>query len=233
MAPESTTPETKKATLQDDEHRGQARNCQERNTSPVSLAPNRDAGKPATDPESNENNRSEEDIELETPESRTSPSAIPPPSQPEAQPEAQPEEQPASLRRIPTTASQSEKRFQATRKFWRRNVSVAVPHKYCRDHLALERTFLGYVRTSVALTMIAAVIVQLYPMQVQGKKVEHAVTFPKLGKPLASLFVVAAILNVLFGACRFWRQQSAMVRGLVYTRTWELWGSGVLVLLVS
>jgi len=53
-------------------------------------------------------------------------------------------------------------RFNYTiRVFWRRQISITVPHSTCRDHLALERTFLGYLRTSLALSMLGIVVAQL------------------------------------------------------------------------
>src|SRR5437762_2118304 len=63
------------------------------------------------------------------------------------------------------------------RRFWRRQVSLAVPHVKCRDHLGIasfthyfvsslsepnnttanERTFLAWIRTSIALSMLGAI----------------------------------------------------------------------------
>jgi len=43
-----------------------------------------------------------------------------------------------------------------------------------------------------------------------------------LGIPLASLFIAASVATVLLGAWRFWRQQSAMVRGKVLAGGWEI-----------
>ena len=38
---------------------------------------------------------------------------------------------------------------------------------------------------------------------------------------------------VLLGACRFWRQQSALARGKVYVGGWEIILVGLVVLLVG
>lgn len=141
---------------------------------------------------------------------------------------------PPSLKRVPSTASQrSDERCHEVRKFWRHHVSVDVPFKYSRDHLALERTFLGYFRTSAALMMMAATIEQFYPLQAGGTQVPRALTFPDLTKPMAVSFVTASILVVILGFLRFWRQQEAMLRGVIVSGGWEIWGCGILVLLVS
>lgn len=43
-----------------------------------------------------------------------------------------------------------------------------------------------------------------------------------VGVPLAAIFIFAAIVIVCIGAFRFWRQQSAMVRGKVWAGGWEV-----------
>ena len=57
--------------------------------------------------------------------------------------------------------------------------------------------------------------------------------FYVLGIPLAACFIGLAILVLLLGAVRFWRQQSAMVRGKVYAGGWEINTIMVLSSLVS
>jgi len=101
-------------------------------------------------------------------------------------------------------------------KFWRHQVSVTVPHVTCRDHLALERTFLGYLRTSLAMSMLGITVAQLFRLQ-------HSPTpnadfgFYVLGKPLACICQGTAIYTLVIGAFRSWRSQNAMVRGKAIT----------------
>jgi uncharacterized membrane protein YidH (DUF202 family) len=86
---------------------------------------------------------------------------------------------------------------------------------------ALERTFLGYVRTSLALSMTGVVIAQLFRLQ-------HSFTpsqnfgFFVVGIPLGSCFIIAAMIVIFLGAFRFWRQQKAMVRGKIWAGGWEI-----------
>ena len=86
---------------------------------------------------------------------------------------------------------------------------------------ALERTFLGYLRTSVAFAMTGVIISQLFRLQ-------HAVNpnlnlgFFVLGIPLSATFICFAMFVLLIGAFRFWSQQSSMARGKVRAGGWEI-----------
>lgn len=96
---------------------------------------------------------------------------------------------------------------------------------------ALERTFLGYLRTSLALAVLAVIIAQLFRLQ-------HAVTpnkdlgFFVLGTPLALTCIGAATLVLTLGTYRFWRQQNAILRGKVHAGGWEVDTVGALVFIV-
>lgn len=87
---------------------------------------------------------------------------------------------------------------------------------------ANERTYLGYLRTSLALSMLGVVTAQLF-------RIQHSVTpsttfgYYVLGIPLASIFQIAAIFMSLLGGFRFWRQQQAMSRGKVWAGGWEIY----------
>ncbi|KAK8164223.1 hypothetical protein IWX90DRAFT_505224 [Phyllosticta citrichinensis] len=86
---------------------------------------------------------------------------------------------------------------------------------------ALERTFLGYLRTSIALSMTGVILAQLFRLQHSLHPDAH-LGFFVLGIPLASTFIACAIAVALLGAFRFWRQQSAIVRGKVLAGGWEV-----------
>ncbi|KAL0257498.1 hypothetical protein SLS55_008312 [Diplodia seriata] len=85
----------------------------------------------------------------------------------------------------------------------------------------LERTFLGYLRTSIALSMTGVMIAQLMRLQHAPNPDPHY-GYHALGKPLAAVFIIAAIAMVILGAFRFWRQQNAIVRGKVFAGGWEI-----------
>ena len=86
---------------------------------------------------------------------------------------------------------------------------------------ALERTYLGYVRTSLALSIIGIVIAQLFRLQ-HTENPSLDVGFFVIGIPLAATCIVAAMLVMLLGCYRFWRQQNAMLRGKIHAGGWEL-----------
>lgn len=96
---------------------------------------------------------------------------------------------------------------------------------------ALERTYLGYLRTSLALSMLGVVIAQLFRLQNTDNphpKIGYFIT----GIPAASACILGAILVLLVGAYRFWRQQNAVLRGKFYAGGWEVLATGIIVLIV-
>ncbi|KAL1927915.1 hypothetical protein VTP01DRAFT_3320 [Rhizomucor pusillus] len=83
-----------------------------------------------------------------------------------------------------------------------------------RDHLANERTFLAWLRTSMALITVgvAAVtaITQLYhlaPGDTSG--IDHR----RVGRSIGAIFVTFSILFLYFGNARYFHAQNAMTKG--------------------
>jgi len=97
--------------------------------------------------------------------------------------------------------------------------------------VALERTFLGYLRTSLALSMVAVIIAQLFRLQ-HVETPNRVFGFFALGIPLACVCTGAAIVVLLLGAYRFWRQQNAMLRGKIHAGGWEMNAIGMTVFMV-
>ncbi|KAF2266045.1 hypothetical protein CC78DRAFT_415480, partial [Lojkania enalia] len=87
--------------------------------------------------------------------------------------------------------------------------------------IALERTFLGYLRTSLAFSFAGVIIAQLFRLQ-HSVNPSPDLGFFMLGKPLAAAFIGCSLVTLLFGAYRFWKQQDAMVRGKVFAGGWEI-----------
>jgi uncharacterized membrane protein YidH (DUF202 family) len=86
---------------------------------------------------------------------------------------------------------------------------------------ALERTFLGYLRTSLILVMTGVLIAQLFRLQHAANPNTH-LGFYIIGRPLSITFIGMGILVVIVGAYRFWKLQHAMVRGKARTGGWEV-----------
>lgn len=97
--------------------------------------------------------------------------------------------------------------------------------------LALERTYLGYFRTSLALAFLGVYIAQLFRLQ-HIENPNPVFGFFVLGIPLSCICTGAAIVVNLLGAYRFWRQQNAMLRGKIYGGGWEVFATLGTVLVV-
>lgn len=94
--------------------------------------------------------------------------------------------------------------------------------------LALERTFLAYIRTSVMIAMQGVLIAQLFRLQ-QSSSALDRLQFFEVGIPLSVACHCVAVLVAAIGAYRFWRQQSAISKGKVHAGGWELvWVGGFL-----
>lgn len=107
------------------------------------------------------------------------------------------------------------------KKFWNHQVSITVDHDTCRDHLALERTFLGYLRTSLVFSTLGIVVAQLFRLQHVAKP-DSVFGYFVLAKPLAVICQCVAIYALLLGAFRSWRHQNAIVRGKAITGGFEV-----------
>ena len=99
-------------------------------------------------------------------------------------------------------------------------------------YAALERTFLAYIRTSVAIAMQGVLISQLFRLQ-RPTAPQNRLRFYEIGIQLAVTCHCVAVIVALIGAFRFWRQQNAMSRGKVHAGGWELNWVGILLGLVS
>ncbi|KEF53206.1 uncharacterized protein A1O9_10654 [Exophiala aquamarina CBS 119918] len=96
---------------------------------------------------------------------------------------------------------------------WR--ISLASPRldaplSSARDHLANERVFLAYFRTSSALATFAVVVLQLYRLG-HTSPPPGVLSDYKIGVPLASTVLIMAILMMAFGAARFFGCQNSIV----------------------
>ncbi|EGC45566.1 conserved hypothetical protein [Histoplasma capsulatum var. duboisii H88] len=90
----------------------------------------------------------------------------------------------------------------------------------------LERTFLAYIRTSLAFAFQGALIAQLFSLQNTHDQDDSPFGFHAVGKPLACGCHACAIAVAAVGSYRFWRQQNALARGKVHAGGWELGVSG-------
>jgi uncharacterized membrane protein YidH (DUF202 family) len=87
---------------------------------------------------------------------------------------------------------------------------------------ANERTFLAWIRTSIALSMLGAIIAQLFRLQ-NVPSPTGVISLYLLAIPLACICQGAALLTALTGGHRYWRMQNAMARGEALAAGWEFW----------
>ncbi|KAJ5490835.1 hypothetical protein N7539_002402 [Penicillium diatomitis] len=82
-----------------------------------------------------------------------------------------------------------------------------------RDHLALERTFLAWLRTSLAFASIGIAVTQLFRLNTTVYAVSAAARLRSVGKPLGSTFIGVAILVLMIGFHRYFESQYWIIRG--------------------
>ncbi|KAJ6446304.1 DNA-binding protein SMUBP-2 [Purpureocillium lavendulum] len=85
-----------------------------------------------------------------------------------------------------------------------------------RDHLALERTFLAWLRTSLAFASIGIAVTQLFRLNTSlsdtGSDIGSS-TLRHLGKPLGATFLAISILTLLLGFRRYFHGQDWVIKG--------------------
>ncbi|KAI9733158.1 MAG: hypothetical protein M1818_007276 [Claussenomyces sp. TS43310] len=85
-----------------------------------------------------------------------------------------------------------------------------------RDHLALERTYLAWLRTSLAFASIGIAITQLFRLNTATAGSENAGSYKKLrqmGKPLGATFLGISIIVLFLGFHRYFESQQWIIKG--------------------
>ncbi|KAI1332534.1 hypothetical protein F5Y16DRAFT_358035 [Xylariaceae sp. FL0255] len=87
-----------------------------------------------------------------------------------------------------------------------------------RDHLALERTFLAWLRTSLAFASIGIAVTQLFRLNTSlasesGGNQGHTEVLLHLGRPLGATFIGISILVLLLGYHRYYQSQQWVLKG--------------------
>lgn len=89
------------------------------------------------------------------------------------------------------------------------------------SRIALERTFLAYIRTSVVLAMQGVLVAQLFRLQ-RESTANDRLGYYEVGIPLSVSCHAVAIAVAVIGAYRFFKQQHAVALGKIYAGGWEL-----------
>ncbi|EWC46600.1 hypothetical protein DRE_04087 [Drechslerella stenobrocha 248] len=86
-----------------------------------------------------------------------------------------------------------------------------------RDHLALERTFLAWLRTSLSFASIGIAVTQLFRLNASigtdPASEKGIMTLRRMGKPLGATFLGIAILVLLIGLNRYYESQNWLLKG--------------------
>ncbi|ERS95511.1 hypothetical protein HMPREF1624_08027 [Sporothrix schenckii ATCC 58251] len=105
--------------------------------------------------------------------------------------------------------------------FWAGFQSVELENKgsVARDHLALERTFLAWLRTSLAFTSIGIAVTQLFRLNTStdgSNNNNNNSGFHRLrnvGRPLGTAFLGISVLILFLGYHRYYQSQQWILKG--------------------
>ena len=97
------------------------------------------------------------------------------------------------------------------------NVSLSLENtgSVARDHLANERTYLAWLRTSLSFASIGVAVAQLFSLNqaIGGGTGNGSEMLRRFGQPLGATFIGVAIIVLLLGVKRYFSAQSWMTRG--------------------
>ncbi|KAI0308560.1 hypothetical protein OF83DRAFT_1166982 [Amylostereum chailletii] len=79
-----------------------------------------------------------------------------------------------------------------------------------RDHLAAERTFLAYVRTSLACASAGVALMQLFNLAVAG---DLQPNLKRFSRPLGAVMVIFGLFVLSVGTTRYFTIQTALTHG--------------------
>ncbi|KAI8147540.1 hypothetical protein BJV82DRAFT_595935 [Fennellomyces sp. T-0311] len=79
-----------------------------------------------------------------------------------------------------------------------------------RDHLANERTYLAWLRSSLSTISVGVGITQLFRLD---RAVEHDPHLQTWGRPVGLMFICMAMIFLCFGFVRYFHSQTTMTKG--------------------
>ncbi|KAI9145521.1 hypothetical protein BKA69DRAFT_1121353 [Paraphysoderma sedebokerense] len=85
-----------------------------------------------------------------------------------------------------------------------------------RDHLANERTFLAWVRSSLGAVVVGIAVVQIFRV---SRDEQNAARY---GKPLGATFIAIGILFLLIAIMRYFQVQKWLIEGQFPATRWDV-----------
>ncbi|KAG2101539.1 hypothetical protein BD769DRAFT_187255 [Suillus cothurnatus] len=85
-----------------------------------------------------------------------------------------------------------------------------------RDHLASERTYLAYVRTSLACASAGVALVQLFTLSNStnaNNQGQGGIDLQRFARPLGATVVLLGLFILIYGLVRYFMTQAALLRG--------------------
>ncbi|KAF8941207.1 hypothetical protein BGZ47_007460 [Haplosporangium gracile] len=83
-----------------------------------------------------------------------------------------------------------------------------------RDHLANERTYLAWLRTSLSLITVGVAVTQLFRLQVSDPgQANQFIRVSEMGRPLGGSFIALGLLFLWLGTSRYFHNQSVLSYG--------------------
>ncbi|KAI0754609.1 hypothetical protein C8Q80DRAFT_1066964, partial [Daedaleopsis nitida] len=79
-----------------------------------------------------------------------------------------------------------------------------------RDHLASERTFLAYARTSLTIASTGVALVQLFTLSATTMHQD----LEKYARPLGAVMIALGLFTLSVGVARYFLVQEALIRGV-------------------
>ncbi|KZO96963.1 hypothetical protein CALVIDRAFT_536884 [Calocera viscosa TUFC12733] len=104
-----------------------------------------------------------------------------------------------------------------------------------RDHLALERTWLAWTRTSLSIASTGVALVQLFALSAQSSSDANpvSVSIMRVAKPLGAITIAFALVVLIIGSTRYFQVQYALTQQYFPpARVSPVFMSGVMALLV-
>ncbi|KAF8429229.1 hypothetical protein EV426DRAFT_584231 [Tirmania nivea] len=104
-----------------------------------------------------------------------------------------------------------------------------------RDHLALERTFLAWLRTSLAFASIGIAVTQLFRLNAvvqPPNSTDGPHPLAHMGKSLGATFVGISIIILALGAQRYYESQGWLLKGKFPASRGSIFATALIALLL-